>query len=1025
MLELLPVQFDKPIWLLLIALIVPVFLVGRRSIGGLSRTKATIVFALRSLVIMGLAIALAEPIWARRGEGVTVTVLLDRSQSIPLPLKRSSAEFIRRATELKDDPQDRIAVVSIGRESAIAALPDVLSTVPADQQLDPADLTATNIADAARIALALVPDDTANRIVLVSDGNQNIGQVMEVAELARANDIPIDVITLEYDHEREVIFERIDAPARARENQTIPIKLVMRSQSEATGTLQLTMNDVPQELDPSAEGSGLRVSLKPGVTVIPLSVDVRDPGPVRFAATFEPDDAVADTPQNNTAVAVTFVGGQGRVLIVDDGDIESRPLSQALDEAGVSFQVSPPDVLAGGLVTLAGFDAVVLTNIPRWAITPEQDRMLHAYVHDLGGGLVMIGGPESFGAGGWNDSELARALPVRLDPPQTRQIQRGALALIIHSCEMPQGNFWGEKVAESAIKALSRLDFAGVIEYSWQALGGCTWVYPMQVVGDKSAALAAIKKMQMGDMPDFGASLKLAYDGLMPLTAGHKHTIIISDGDPSPPAPALIDAFASAGITITTVMVAGHGSPLDMSNMQAVATRTGGKFYNISNPKSLPQIFIQEAQLVSRSLIVEGDIYQPQIVTRLPGPVEGFEQLPSITGYVLTADREGLSQVSIVSRTTEGDDPIFAHWNYGLGKSVAYTSDITGRWGARWLSWADFRTFWEQTIRWVMRPSSPSNVLVTTREEGDRAIVEVEAVDLDASFINFMQTNAVVLRPDATPEPFTLQQVGPGRYRGEFRTSDEGAYLVNVSYAAGAGEAGVQGSVQAAVTVSYPPEFANVKHNAALLERVAERTGGRVLNASSPEAAALFDRTDLEIPRSSKPVWDILIILAASIFLLDVAARRIAIDLPQALAFMRRGFGRRADASGAAVAAWKRARAGVSEQHAVGAQAAKRIPTKTSEQQAARTTRFEATEEQLKSGVDLSQDATGMRRDTAPQKPSIPRQSAKPAQGEDDADYTSRLLRAKRRARGGSGGSGDASDDGKGDANAPGGGDRG
>lgn len=1005
MLELLPVQFDHPLWLLLILLIVPVFLLGRRSIGGLSRTKATVVFAFRCLVIIALAVALAEPIWARRGEGVTVTFLLDRSQSIPMRDKRMTAQDMRQVANDKQNPQDRIAVITIGRESSIAALPDRLSTVPDDGQLDPADLTATNLADGARIAIALVPDDTANRLVLVSDGNETIGSITETVELAKANGIPIDVFVVEYDHDREVIFDRINAPARARENQFVPLKLVLRSQSANSGTVQLQMNGVPQDADPDSPGTGLHVELKPGVTVVPMSVLVRDPGPVNFAATFEPDNREGDTPENNTAVAVTFVGGQGRVLIIDDGSVESGPLAQALTEAGVAYQVSPPEALAGGLVFLSGFDAVVMANIPRWSITPEQDKMLHAYVHDLGGGFVMLGGPESFGAGGWNDSEVAKILPVRLDPPQTRQIQRGALVLIMHSCEMAQGNYWGEKVAESAIKALSRLDYCGIIEFSWAGGGtGSAWAFDAQqgpvIVGDKSAALAAVKKMQVGDMPDFGSSMQLAYDGLMPLSAGHKHVVIISDGDPSPPSAALLNSYKQAGITCTTVMVAGHGSPMDNANMNWVATTTGGNFYNVTNPKKLPEIFIQEAQLVSRSLIVEGDIFQPQVVSRLPGPVEGFDSLPSVTGYVLTANREGLSQVPIVSKTTEGDDPIYAHWNYGLGKTIAYTSDITGRWGSRWVSWSQFRAFWEQSIRWCMRPSSPANVLVTTHQEGDRAIVEVEATELDSSFMNFMRTSAIVLRPDASPEPFTLQQVGPGRYRGEFRTSEEGAYLVNVSYAAGAGDAAMQGSVQAAVTVSYPPEFAAVKHNRALLERVAKQTGGRVLNKEDLEAMVLFDRSKLEIPRSSKPVWDLLVIFAAIMFLLDVAARRVAIDVAQIAGFVQRGFGKRADTSGAAVAAWKRARAGVEEQRDRSVKRARSIGVESESEKADRSTRFEATEQDLKSAIDIGKE-TGTKRqatDDAP-KPKLTKEKPKP-EDDDDGDYTSRLLKAKRRARG-------------------------
>jgi hypothetical protein len=162
--------------------------------------------------------------------------------------------------------------------------------------------------------------------------------------------------------------------------------------------------------------------------------------------------------------------------------------------------------------------------------------------------------------------------------------------------------------------------------------------------------------------------------------------------------------------------------------------KTGGEFYDVKNPKHLPQIFIKEAQFVSRSLIQEGDIFQPQVPNSvIPGPAQGFPSVPSIRGYVLTAVREGLAQTPILIPTEDGNDPLYAHWNYGLGKSIAFTSDVSTLWGGQWAGWARFRSFWEQSIRWAMRSASPTNMLVNTRVDGDRAIIEVEALDADAA----------------------------------------------------------------------------------------------------------------------------------------------------------------------------------------------------------------------------------------------------------------------------------------------------
>ncbi len=1001
---MLPIQFDKPVWLFLLVLIIPCFFLARRSIGGLSRAKATTTFALRVIIILLLATALARPVWEKRGEGVTVSILLDRSQSIPLPLKSSSLNFLHKAVEAKENREDRVAVITIAKDANIVAMPDSYSAVAAGS--DEGDLTATNLAAGVRTALAIMPNDTANRIVLASDGNETIESVMTAAEIARANKVPIDVLILEYEHNNEVIFERIVAPPRARKGQTINVKLALRSQNDATGTIHLKMNGQPVDLDPDAEGDGIHVELKAGpARIFPVSLKMDRSGPMQFDAVFEPDNPAMDgIDRNNSAVAVTFVVGEGKVLVIDDGTSESEFLVRAVNEARISVDVMSPGAITGA-VMLAGYDAIVLANIPRHAFDDEQDKAFHAYVHDLGGGLVMLGGPDSFGAGGWIDSATSKVLPVKLDPPQTRQQMRGALALVMHSCEMAQGNFWGQQVAISAINALSSLDYVGIIVFNWGAAGpninGASWALPMTIAGDKSVPINAAKKMMVGDMPDFTPSMQLAFNGLMSVRAGQRHVIAISDGDPAPPTPALLNQFVANKITVTTVMVAGHGSPSDNASMNNTAQKTGGRFYNITNPKALPQIFIKEAKIVSRSLIQE-DAYQPRVASRLPGPTEGYSAVPGITGYVLTAAREGLAQVPIVNDTSEGPDPIYAYWNYGLGKSIAYMSDLNGRWGGQWVSWEQFRAFWEQSIRWVMRPSSPANLLVNTRQEGDRAIVELEALDANASFLNFMQTSAIVLQPDNSASPLSLQQIGPGKYRGEFRTNDSGAYLVNINYASGSGEAATRGNLQAAVTVPYSREFRDVRNNAALLKDLAEKTGGRVLSSSASEVLNLFDHEKLEVPKSPKEIWDLLAMIAAGLFVLDVAARRLSLDTKWLAALAGRAVGKRADASTDTVAAWKRAKG----------QAAHRVVEKKPVHDPADAkARFEATEQDAKKAIDVGAELhEGMR--AAPQSDLRKPKAASPPPQE-EGDYTSRLLAAKRRARGDGEGEGksDASGD--------------
>ena len=369
---------------------------------------------------------------------------------------------------------------------------------------------------------------------------------------------------------------------------------------------------------------------------------------------------------------------------------------------------------------------------------------------------------------------------------------------------------------------------------------------------------------------------------------------------------------------------------------------------------------------------------------------------------------KGLAQTSLWLEADENSDPLFASWNFGLGRSVAFTSDVTGRWGSQWIQWSGFETFWEQTVRWAMRPSTPANIEVTTTTEGDRAIVEMEALDVDAGAINFLSTKAVVVKADGTAVPLAMTQVGPGRYRGEFQTSDTGAYLVNIMHESpGADGAKVAGSVQAAVTVPFAREFEATTHNAALLESLASSTGGRVLNSDDPILTGLFDREELVVPESPRPIWYILAIVAASLLLLDIAARRIAFDRSAIEARLKRAAARREAGSTGSVDALRRVQDGGSSRTidpATGRSTGtsgepKRVrigdeakPTDT------RGVRFEATDEDRDNAIDVSADPLKAGDRPARSTPTRARDDA-PDPNADPADRMARLREARRRAR--------------------------
>ncbi len=292
-----------------------------------------------------------------------------------------------------------------------------------------------------------------------------------------------------------------------------------------------------------------------------------------------------------------------------------------------------------------------------------------------------------------------------------------------------------------------------------------------------------------------------------------------------------------------------------------------------------------------------------------------------------------------------------------------------------------------------MRPASPSNLSIRTSiDDRGRAVVEVEALAADGSFADFLPGEARVLAPDGTASPVPLQQVGPGRYRTEFPVDQQGAYLVNAIFAGD--EEGQAASVQAAIAVPYRKEFATTRDNRVLLEMIAERTGGRILDARDDlEIVDPFDRTGLVMPMSPTRIWDIVVVIAASLFVLDVAVRRITLERRR-----RRAAGN--VQAGSSVDAWKEARRRASGKESAGPD---RAPA---------STRVEI-DEDAASTFSVGEDLASVREDdveAAGRRASRRERSADEQRREDGdqaEDMTSRLLRAKKRASGGEEGGSD------------------
>jgi uncharacterized membrane protein len=983
-----PIQFQREIYLLLILILgVLTVIMARRSISGLGRGSRVAALIVRLLAITLIVAALAEPSLRDQSKSVGVTVIVDASRSIPIGAQEQIDSYILQAQEGSRQADDQLGVISVA-QNAYSQSSVSRATSRIDRQFI-GDTDGTNLMSGVSLAIASAPDSVANRIVLITDGNETDGSLLRAAQAAKAQGIPIDVLAVEFAYADEVMVEAVQVPANTRVGETITLKVVIKATTPAAGRLLISQDGTLIDINPADDAElGKIVELNAGRNVLTVGIAVNRPGALTYEAVFEPltgltadgnaSGRLGDSiTENNRGSAITFVGSEGTVLIVADDPNEAVRFEDVLAQAKVQTLRIPSSQFPTSLPELAAYEGIVLLNQSAYSYSEAQQELMRQYVKDTGGGLVMVGGPETFGAGGWIGSPLADALPIRLDPPQKRQMPRGALALIIHSVEIPRGVYYGKEIANAAVDALSRLDLVGIIEY--QGLGGTDWVHPLTTVGDRTAVKRSIQNLTFGDMPSFDPSLQLALSGLSNASAGQKHCIVISDGDPSM-SRSLLRQFQQAGITISAVGVNPH-SPNDTNTLRTMARVTGGTYYAVSNNAlaTLPQIFIKEAQTIRRALIWEGEAFSPARTAVPAETMRGINAVPPINGYVVAAEREGLSLVTLRGKE---EDPIAAQWQYGLGRVVTFTSDASSRWAGSWIAWPGFSQFWEQHIRWTMRPSGDATLRVSTENLGEKTRVIVEAFDPDGQRLNFADFQARASTPGGEGVSVEVQQVGPGRYEGEFSSAQAGAYVLNMQYRAPGGDGNLlEGSAQAAVTRPFADEFKALETNLPLLKQVASITGGRELPAD-PTLANLWTRDGLEMPVALTPAWLLFAIIGIAIFLIDVAVRRVRIDPAMIAAFVRRGATKETSKSQASTEAMRMART--------------RTQSRTGDDRKQTTSRkYEASPEQAKSSEPIA--LTGEEEQDKPTIGKPKRTVEKPT--DEPIDSLSALRAAKKRAR--------------------------
>ncbi|MFO8007628.1 MAG: glutamine amidotransferase [Candidatus Brocadiia bacterium] len=866
------ILFTAP-WAFLLSAVLPWFwwmqVAGASGLRGWRWTAALLV----RLCLVGLAIALlAQPRAVRTNDVLSVVYALDLSDSIG---ESASDQALRYVVEtVSDKPQsDEAGLVVFGRDAAVELPPRPSFPFETINARVPPD--GTNLGKALSLAGAMIPQENLGRVVLVSDGVATEGALPAALQELESRGIPVDVLPVEYDYEHEAWLEKMELPRQVRVGETYEAALVLSSLREGQGTLYLEENG-------RTVYSG-QVEFEAGKNRYTLPLRLREPGYYEYVARLELPPEMDGWQENNQAVGHIYLAGEGKVLLVTDPAADPRdwqPLAQALRtsrfqverQVGYEFPADP--------MSLMPYDCVIFVNVPADAFDVRQLAALRDAVYHQGTGFLMVGGPNSYGPGGYHRTPVEEALPVTMDVKQKKVMPKGALAIVLHTCEFPQGNTWAKRITKEAIRVLGDQDEVGALAFSYGTTGA-GWVFPMTPAAEYERLVRLVNQAQIGDMPDFGTTMQMGLTGLKATDAATRHMIIISDGDPSPPTPKLLQAFQQAKVSITTVVINPHNNQ-GPKLMRSIARSTGGKFYYPRTPQMLPSIFIKEAKTLRRSMI-RNVTFTPGF--EAPSPImKGIPAVPQLDGYVLTTPRARALTV-LEGPEKELPDPVLATWRYGTGKTAAFTADLSPNWADDWVNWDKYAAFVEQLVTGISRTREEGHLQSRMFASGGRGVILVEDTFPEERFLD---VEAAVKGPHGRSDTVRLRQVGPRRYEGNFPLWGEGRYQV-VAVAAGPGgqERQVGGFV-----VPYSPEYLRFRSNPIVLKQIARRTGGRLLSGDET-AERLFEHHS-PAKSNSLPIADWFLILLAVMVPVDVGVRRVQLDW----SVIRGWFGRRAAESG-------------------------------------------------------------------------------------------------------------------------------
>lgn len=789
------------------------------------------VFTLRILTIGVLVFALANPFILLPNEKEQVVYLLDRSASIH-GAGDTAVQMINEGLAEKKNYQD-VGIYSFAEslqtESLLSNKVDVVPELSA--------LTAngeTNIGKALQLVSGIADRQKATRIVLLSDGLETKGNALEeVSKFANSN-VTVDVFPLTKAVSHDAVIESFTSPKVAYEGEAQQLITEISASVRTNATLTLYENDAVIHRE--------EVALEEGSNRFTYAHQGTAQGLVKYEAMIQVEnDSVLE---NNKLTSVTTVQAPPRLLIVH-GDEKGTAIDDIIGESTVGYDVMAATDLPSSLSSYLAYNAIIFDNVPGHLVGEAKMTVIEQAVKHFGVGFMMVGGENSFGLGGYFKTPIEALLPVEMEVQGKHQLPTLGLVLVIDR----SGSMMGSKMElakEAAARSIELLrddDTLGVI-----AFDSSPWeVIETGVLKDKKDALDKVSSIPANGGTEIYSSLELAYGNLQDLPLQRKHIILLTDGQSATNASYedLLSTGLDKNVTLSTVAI---GSDADRTLLEDLSLLGSGRFYDVTDATMIPSILSRETAMISRTYIEDNPFY-PTVYNADKWNALFKNGVPQMNAYIGTTAK-GLANVIAES---EKEDPILAQWQYGLGTTIAFTSDSSGAWAGDWARWEEWRKFWQTAIA-EMLPSY-HEVAYDIQSQGNGNYLITDSSN-EAAFLNIAAVNE---RGENLPMETEVLSATKVRVTVD---SDPGLIFFSIANKE-------QQIYQSGIHVPYGDEYAAKPTNTALLEKMAELGNGKVLE-DPKEAFRPFTQQGFE----SKSIAHWLLLMAMLMFFADITLRR-------------------------------------------------------------------------------------------------------------------------------------------------------